>query len=218
MTLISSSLARCEPGKREQFRAIALEAMKLFERHGAHQVRLLEALTAGENVGLYVLTNEFPSSEAYGEFYDHLQADAEFEALMNRVYSGDSPATVISRSLAVEIPLEQQTPKTRGTYVEVYVCQPLPGRFDAACDFATRAFTWLGEHGATNCRLTQLNSAGQRTGALVATWEYGTMRERGIAEDAWISDPAGRELAEEMFGASAPFTTLSNGIYRDAHM
>jgi hypothetical protein len=218
MTLISSSLARCHPGQRDKFTAIALEGMKLFERHGAHQVRLLEAITAGDNIGVYVLTNEFPSSEAYGEFYDELARDAEFEAYLTRVYADDSPLTMLSRSLAVEIPLEVQASKARGTIIEVYVCQPQLGRFEGCCDFATRAFDFLAAHGATNCRMTQLNSAGPRTGALVATWEFGSMRERGMAEDAWISDPAGRDLSEEMVAATVPFTTLSNGLYRDAHM
>jgi hypothetical protein len=218
MTLISSSIARCRPGRRDEFTAIALEGMKLFERHGAHQVRLLEALTAGDNIGVYVLTNEFPSSETYGEFYDDLARDAEFESYLTRVYAEDSPLTMLSRSLAVEIPLELRSSRTRGTIIEVYVCQPVLGRFEGCCDFATRALDFLAEHGATNCRMTQLNSAGPRTGALVATWEFGSMRERGAAEDAWISDPAGQQLAEEMVSATVPFMTLSNGLYRDVHM
>jgi hypothetical protein len=218
MTLISSSIARCHPGRRDEFTAIALEGMKLFERHGAHQVRLLEALTAGDNIGVYVLTNEFPSSETYGEFYDDLARDAEFESYLTRVYAEDSPLTMLSRSLAVEIPLELRSSRTRGTIIEVYVCQPQLGRFESCCDFATRSLDFLAQHGATNCRMTQLNSAGPRTGALVATWEFGSMRERGAAEDAWISDPAGQQLGEEMVSATVPFMTLSNGLYRDVHM
>jgi hypothetical protein len=54
MALISASVARCQRGRRDDFLAIALEGMKLFERHGARHARLLAATTAGEQSNSYV--------------------------------------------------------------------------------------------------------------------------------------------------------------------
>ena len=218
MTLLSSSLARCRAGRRDEFMALALEGMKLFERHGAHQARLLEALTAGEQHGMFVLTNEFPTAEAYGTFVDELYRDAEMEAFLARITGADSPLIIESRSLAVEIPLEHERNATRGAIVEVYVARPLPGRFDSCRELAAGAFSFLAQQGATNCRLTQLRNAGSRTGSLVATWEFENMRARGMADDLWWTDSKGREVMEELSGSHAPMTPLSAGIYRDVHV
>jgi hypothetical protein len=218
MTLLSSSLARCRAGRRGECMALALEGMKLFERHGAHHTRLLEALTAGEQQGIFVLTNEFPTGEDYGTFVDELYRDAEMESFLTRINGADSPLIIESRSLAVEIPIDHDRNPTRGAVIEVYVGTPLPGHFDACRDLAARAFSFLAEHGATNCRLTQLRSAGARTGALVATWEFENMRARGMADDLWLTDSKAREVIDEMAGTAAPMTPLSAGIYRDVHV
>jgi hypothetical protein len=98
------------------------------------------------------------------------------------------------------------------------VARALPGQFDACRNLATAAFTFLAEHGATNCRLTQLRNAGSRTGSLVATWEFENMRVRGMADDLWWTDSRGRPVMEELTGANAPMTPLSSGIYRDVHI
>jgi hypothetical protein len=198
--------------------ALALEGMKLFERHGAHHVRLLEALTAGEQHGMFVLTNEFPTGEAYGTFVDDLYRDAEMEAYLKRITATDSPMAIEGRSLAMEIPLDHNRNAARGAIVEVFVGRPLPGRLSACCELATGAFNFLADHGATNCRMTQLSSAGARTGALVATWEFETMQARGKVDDLWRSDAKGREVMDELAGATAPLTIVSAGIYRDVHI
>jgi hypothetical protein len=198
--------------------ALALEGMKLFERHGAHHVRLLEALTAGEQQGIFVLTNEFPTAEAYGSFVDELYRDAEMEAFLNRITGPGGPLVIESRSLAAEIPVDHVRNPSRGAIIEVYVARPLPGRFDACCELAADAFGFLAERGATNCRLTQLRNAGSRTGALVATWEFENMRTRGIADDMWWTDAKGRAVMDELMGSNAPMTPLSAGMYRDVHV
>jgi hypothetical protein len=198
--------------------ALALEGMKLFERHGAHHTRLLEALTAGEQQGIFVLTNEFPTGEDYGTFVDELYRDVEMESFLTRMNGADSPLVIESRSLAAEISIDHERDATRGAVIEVYVGRPLPGRFDACRDLAAGAFRFLAEHGATNCRLTQLRSAGARTGALVATWEFENMRARGMADDLWWSDAKARAVMDELAGTTAPLTLLSAGIYRDVHV
>jgi hypothetical protein len=181
-------------------------------------VRLLEALTAGEQQGMFVLTNEFPTSEDYGAFVDELYRDAEMQSYMNRLNGADSPLVIESRSLAAEISLEHTRKPTHGSVIEVYIARPLPGRFDACCDLACRAFMFLDGHGATNCRLTQLRSAGARTGSLVATWEFENMRIRGMADDLWWTDTEARAVMEELAGTAAPMTPVSSGIYRDVHL
>jgi hypothetical protein len=198
--------------------ALALEGMKLFERHGAHHVRLLEALTAGEQNGIFVLTNEFPTAETYGSFVDELYRDAEMEAFLARISGADSPLVIESRSLAAEIPLDHERNATRGAIIEVYVSRPGPGRFDACRGLVARAFNFLSGQGATNCRLTQLRNAGSRTGALVATWEFENMRTRGMADDRWWTDAEGRAVMEELMGSNPPMTPVSAGIYRDVHI
>ena len=100
MKTISTSLARCSPGQRDQFLGQALEGMKLSERHGATHTRLLAALTAGQASDVYALTNDFDSAEAYGAFVDDLFRDAEFENFMSRITSPDSPLSIISRTVA----------------------------------------------------------------------------------------------------------------------
>jgi len=218
MTIISSSLARCRPGRRDDFMAIALEGMKLFERHGARHTRLFEAMTSGEHLGQFVLTNEFSTSEAYGVFLDELYSDAEFESFMKRVTDENSPLLLDSRSLATEIPLDRQGSNVHGSVIEVYVSRVVLGRFETACELTTRAFDFLERNGATNCRLTQLRDAGASTGALVATWEFPNMRTRGKADDAWMTDASGKSVIDEVNSAAAPLHLISSGLYRDVHM
>lgn len=218
MTLLSSSLARCRAGRRDDFMALALEGMKLFERHGAHHVRLLEGLTVGEQHGMFVLTNEFTTAEEYGAFVDELYRDAEMDAYMRRITGDETPMMIEGRSLALEIPVDHERDATHGAIVEVFVCRPHPGRFDACAELAALCFGFLAEHGATNCRLTQLRSAGSRTGALVATWEFESMRARGKVDDLWWTDTKGRAIMDELGGMGTPMTPLSAGTYRDVHL
>ena len=47
MALISSSIARCQRGRRDDFLVVELEGMELFERHGVRHARPLAAATTG---------------------------------------------------------------------------------------------------------------------------------------------------------------------------
>ena len=114
MALISASVARCRRGRRDDFLAIALEGMKLFERHGARHARLLAATTAGEQFNSYVLTNEFDNAAGYGAFVDELDRDAEIYSFLAGIGAEDSPLVIESRSLATEIPLDRAGPRTHG--------------------------------------------------------------------------------------------------------
>lgn len=218
MALISSNVARCHPGRRDDFMAVALEGMKLFERHGARHVRLLAAATAGEMSMGYVLTNEFANAEDYGAFVDELYSDAELDSFLGRITAADSPLVIESRSLATEIPLERSGTPGPGGVIEVYVGRPVPGRFEACRTLAGRVFDFFEGRGATNCRLFQLFAAGAMTDALVFVWEFENMRARGAASDAWWTAEASRAVRDELSSPDNPITPLSSGIYRDRHM
>jgi hypothetical protein len=218
MAMTSSSVARCQRGRRDDFLAIALEGMKLFERHGARHVRLLAATTAGEQSNSYVLTNEFENAADYGAFVDELYRDAEMDSFLARIGAEDSPLVIDSRSLATEIPLGWAGTRTHGSVIEVYLSRLVPGRFEACRDLALRAFDFLGRHGATNCRWLQLNAAGALNDAMVATWEFENMQAWGTATDAFWTDPAGQPIMEVLMGPDSPVSSISSGIYRDLHM
>jgi hypothetical protein len=113
---------KCGPvsaGRRDDFMAVALEGMKLFERHGGRHARLLAAATAGEMSMGYVLTNEFANAEDYGAFVDDLYSDAELESFLARITAADSPLVIESRSVATEIPLERSGIGGPGGVIEV---------------------------------------------------------------------------------------------------
>jgi hypothetical protein len=218
MAVISSSIARCRPGRREDFMAIALEGMKLFERHGARHPRLLAAATAGELSNTHVLSNEFDNAEQYGRFVDELYRDAEMDSFLARINREDSPLDIESRNLATEIPLDRSGPTTHGSVIETYVARLVPGRFDRCREVAARAFDFLEHHGATNCRLLQLEHAGRLTDALAVSWEFEDMRTRGAAADSVWTDPAGQLIWAVLVGSDSPVTMISSGLYRDLHM
>jgi hypothetical protein len=179
MQTISTSLARCSPGQRDKFLGLALEGMKLFERHGATHTRLLAALTAGQASDVYALTNQFDSAE---------------------------------------VPLMRSGPAHHGAVVTANIGHPERGRFEDCCELARNVFEFLEGHGASNCHLLQLDSAGVRTGELLARWEFDSMRSRGKALDAWASDADGQALAARVRAQDSPISITWSGLYRDVHM
>jgi hypothetical protein len=213
MSLVQTTVTQAKPGRRHDAIAIGIEASKLLERHGADDNRLLVAQMAGEQTGTHVFTTEFENGEAWGEFNDSLLADAELEALMNRVEGGDSPVTVVGMSMATEIPLGRNGPSDHGAVVEAYLSRALPGRFESALDLATGVFDFIEAHGGSRCRLMQMNSAGMLTGCLVASWELENMRALGSLGDAFGDEPDGQRIAATLAAGDCPITTISSGIY-----
>jgi hypothetical protein len=92
------------------------------------------------------------------------------------------------------------------------------GRFEDCCELARNVFDFLERQGASNCHLLQLDSAGARTGELLARWEFDSMRSRGKALDAWASDPDGQVLAARVRAQDSPMSITWSGLYRDVHM
>jgi hypothetical protein len=167
---------------------------------------------------VFALTNEFDSAESYGRFVDELWGDPEFEALMARIMGPESAVTIVSRMLQTEVPLDRSGPAQHGAVVTAYIGRPEPGRFGDCCELARQVFSFVEARGASNCRLFQLDSAGARTGELMARWEFENMRAYGGTLDAWGTDPDGQSLAARLHGPDAPLTMTWSGLYRDLHM
>jgi len=218
MSFVQTTVSRARPGRRHDAIAMALEAAKLLERHGAPDNRLLVAGTAGEMTGTHVFTTDFENGEAWGQFTDALMADAELEALMDRASREDSPVDVLSMSIASEIPLGRDGPDGLGEVVEAYISRVVPGRFDGAIELAGAAFDFVEAHGGTHCRLMQLTSAGTLTDCLVASWELENAKALGRLGDAYANDPEGQRVFEMLTGANAPVTPVSSGIYREIRL
>lgn len=215
MTLVQTSVSRPKPGRRMDGIALAVEASKLLERHGAADNRLLVADTAGEATGSYVFTTEFANSEAWGKLGDSLAADAELQALMDRIDGEGSPIVMESMSIGNEIPLGRNGSTDRGAVVDAYISRAIPGRFAAALELAVTVFDFVEAHGGTSCRLMQLSSAGTLTDCLVASWELESMTALGRLGDAYSSEPAGQRIVEILTGADSPITPVTSGIYRE---
>jgi hypothetical protein len=60
--------------------------------------------------------------------------------------------------------------------------------------------------------LFELDHAGERIGMLCAVVEYNSMKEFGMAGDAWLADEAGRSLIERL-RTDRPFEPVSSGLY-----
>ena len=134
---------------------------------------------------------------------------------MTRVESEDSPVTVLSMSIGNEIPLGRTGPSDRGPVVEAYISRVVPGRFEGALELAADVFDFIEAHGASRCRLLQLNSAGSMTECLVASWELENMRALGRLGDAFGEEPDGQRIAATLSASDGPITTISSGIYLD---
>jgi hypothetical protein len=213
MSLVQTTVTSAKPGRRHDAIAIALEASKLLERHGADDNRLLMAQMAGEVTNTNVFTTEFENGEAWGAFNDSLLGDAELESLMTRVERDDSPVVLLSSSIGNEIPLGRNGPADRGAVIEAYISRAIPGRFEGALELAADVFEFIEAHGGSRCRLMQLNSAGMMTDCLVASWELENMRALGRLGDAFGNEPDGQRIAATLMAGDGPITTISSGIY-----
>jgi hypothetical protein len=215
MTVTQSIITRPKPGRRHDAVALAVEASKLLERHGADDCRLLDASVAGEMSGCHVFTTEFENGASWGEFTDSLFADAELQALLDRVERDDSPIVTVAMSIATEIPLGRNASTRRGSAVEAYISRVLPGRFEGAVGLANIVFDFVEAQGGSNCRLSQMSSAGSMTDCLVASWELENMRAVGRLGDAYASEPEGQRIMEMLTGTDGPITPVASGIYAD---
>lgn len=213
-TVQDSVVGRVKPGRMEDHLAMGVEAVKLFERLGARNVRLAMAVATGEPGGTFTFSSEYESGEAWGEVGDAINNDAEFQAFVSRVSAVDAPSEIIQFNSATEVPLRQNNP-TLGTIVEIHVTRPIPERFQQGLEVATRLCELIEARGATNARLFNLSFSGMGTGLQVLSWEHENMKACGRLGDQWSSDPELAELAmRAQYGDLMTGTQVFSGLYQ----
>jgi hypothetical protein len=211
-----TTVVRPKPGRLDDSLGLIVEVSKLLERHGSPDNRALVGGIAGEETGNIAFTSEFETGEQLGATVDALVADSEYSAWLGRASAEGAPAIMLSRSVAIEIPLGRSGPTGRGSVVEVYLSRMIPGRLDATIELSNAAFDFLEANGATNCRLMQLQNAGSLSEALVSTWEFESMRAYGRAGDAMMTDPKGQTVMDILTSATNPISIVTSAVYRDA--
>jgi hypothetical protein len=206
---------RPRPGRYDDAIGLITEGVKLADRHGARDIRLTQAATAGPNTGQLVVTCEFDNMAAYGAYLDDTLADVEAQSYNHRVREAEAPFTYESTAVLVEIDLDRpDARRNRGRVLDARLGRPRPGRWDEAMAFARNAFDVCDEHGAVGCRLFELIHAGPQSGLLCAVVEYNSMNEYGQAADWWLSDAEGRRLIDAMRGDS-PVDPVSSGLFTE---
>jgi len=213
-TIQDSVVGRVKPGRMEDHLAMAVEAVKLFERLGARNPRLAMAAATGEPAGTFTFSTEYESGEAWGEVGDVMNADAEFQAFVGRVSGSDAPSEIVQFNTAIEIPLRQNNP-TLGTVIEVHVSRPIPARYEQNLEMAARVCELVEARGATNARLFTLGYAGLGTGLQMLSWEHQNMKALGRMSDQWSSDSELAEFAmRAQYGEDVTSTPVFSGIYQ----
>jgi hypothetical protein len=213
--IVRSWNLRPRPGRYDDTIGLITEGAKLADRHGAREIRLTQAATAGPNTGLLVLTCGFDNLTAYGVYLDDTLADTEALSYNHRIREAEAPFTYESTAVLAELDLGRTEANAgRGRVLDARLGRPRPGRWDDTLGIARQAFDLCEAHGAVGCRLFELNHAGPQTGLLCAVMEYSSMKEYGQASDAWMTDDATRRLADTMRGDS-PFEPFSSGLFTE---
>lgn len=206
---------RPRPGRYDDSIGLITEGVKLAERHGARDIRVTQAATAGPNTGLLVLTCEFEDLTAYGTYLDDTLEDSEAQSYGHRIREAEAPFTYESTAVLVEIDLgRSEARNARGRVLDARLGRPRPGRWDDTLALAREAFDLSDRHGAVGCRLFELNHAGPQSGLLCAVMEYGSMKEFGQAGDRWTADDDARRLIGTMRGDN-PFEPISSGLFTE---
>jgi hypothetical protein len=206
---------RPRPGRYDDAIGLIAEGAKLAERHGARDIRLTQAATAGPSTGLLVLTCEFENLAAYGAYLDDTLTDVEAQTHNHRIREAEAPFIYESTAMLAEIDLGREGAKFgRGRVLDARFGRPLPGRWDDALDVTRQAFDASERHGAVGCRLFELDHAGDRSGLLCAVVEYNSMKEFGLANDAWLADETGRSVTQRM-RTDRPVEPVSAGLFTE---
>jgi hypothetical protein len=216
--IVRSWNLRPRPGRYDDALGLIAEGAKLADRHGARNVRLTRAATAGPSTGVLVLTCEFENLAAYGAYLEDTMTDVEAQMQNHRIREAEAPFIYESTAVLTEVDLGREAAKAgRGRVLDVRFGRPLPSRWSDTLDITRQAFDLAERHGAVRCRLFELDHAGERSGMLCAVVEYNSMKEFGMAGDAWLADEAGRSLTERM-RTDRPFEAVSSGLYTEVAM
>jgi hypothetical protein len=213
--IVRSWNLRPRPGRYDDAIGLITEGVKLAERHGAREIRLTQAATAGPNTGLLVLTCEFDDLTAYGTYLDDTMEDAEAQSYNHRIREAEAPFIYETTAVLAEIDLDRSDARNaRGRVLDARLGRPRPGRWDDTLALTREAFDLCDAQGAVGCRLFELNYAGPQSGLLCAVMEYNSMREFGLAGDGFMTDDAGRRLIGTLRGDS-PFEPVSSGLFTE---
>lgn len=213
--IVRSWNLRPRPGRYDDAIGLITEGVKLADRHGARDVRLTQAATAGPNTGMLVLTCEFDDLAAYGSYLDDTLGDPEAQSYNHRIREAEAPFTYESTAVLAEIDLDRgEAKRGRGRVLDARLGRPRPGRWDDTLAMAREAFDLCDRHGAVGCRLFELNHAGPQTGLLCAVMEYNSMVECGRAGDGWRSDPDAHRITDRM-RSDSPMEPVSSGLFTE---
>jgi len=206
---------RPRPGRYDDAIGLIAEGAKLADRHGAHNIRLTQAATAGPSTGLLVLTCEFKNLAAYGAYLDETMADPEAQNHNHRIREAEAPFIYESTAELTEVDLRREGAKGgRGRVLDARFGRALPGRWADTLDITGKIFDLCERHGAVGSRLFELDHAGDRSGMLCAVVEYNSMKEYGLAGDAWLADDTGRLVTDQM-RTDRPFEAVFSGLFTE---
>jgi hypothetical protein len=198
----------------EDHLAMGVEVVKLFDRLGAKNPRLAMAIASGEPAGTFTFSTEYETGEAWGEVADAINADAEFQAFIQRVSAPEAPSDILQFTTANEIPLRENNPAL-GNVIEVHVTRPLPGKFEDGLAQGTRVCELVEQHGATNARMWQMGYAGLGSGMSMLSWETPDLKTHGRLQDLWASDPEMADIAmKSRFGTEMTAAPVFDGLYQ----
>src|SRR5918995_7206639 len=117
--IVRSWNLRPRPGRYDDAIGLITEGIKLAERHGARDIRVTQAATAGPNTGLLVLTCEFDDLTAYGPYLDDTLEDPEAQSYGHRIREAEAPFTYQSTAVLVEIDIgRSHTRNARGRVLD----------------------------------------------------------------------------------------------------
>lgn len=213
MAVLTTVTGMVKPGRSEDHIRLSTEAVKLFERMGAVNVRLMASLSTGEPPDAFVFSREFDTAEAWGRMNDELARDVEYHAFLARASGPDGPSTVTMTSTATEI-LPRDGRLRPGSIVEVHVSRPVPGRFEQGVEEADRILDLVERHGATNARYWRMAYAGAGSGLVMVSWEFHSLADAGRLTDLWHTDADMMAAAATQFGAGRSADPVWDGIYR----
>jgi hypothetical protein len=205
---------RPRPGRYDDAIGLMTEGFKLAERHGAREIRVTQAATAGPNTGQLVLTCEFDNLTAYGTYLDDTLEDPEAQSYGHRIREAEAPFIYESTAVLVEIDLGRSGRNARGRVLDARLSRPRAGRWDDTLALVREAFELSDRHGAVGCRLFELNHSGPQSGLLCAVMEYNSMKEFGQAGDRWLADDDARRLISTLRG-DGPVEPVSSGLFTE---
>jgi hypothetical protein len=214
MSVIHIVQTRMQNGRIDDFLEMNRLAVKLVERHGGRNIRLMRCTLGVEGYGTHIFTSEHDSLEAFGAYHDEVNADAEIIALLRQVATPDSPAAMLAEFVVNEIPLGRPAGEP-GRVTAVFLSRVVPGRWAAALELAQRGLDLIEVHGGRNGRLWQQTFAGTGSDLTALAVEFDSVRSLGKAMDGSATDPKGAALNELLQSPDSPVTFVSHEVYTE---